>query len=334
MAGRNAVRRIVEHRVNPRDRVSTRPGRRRTVGSLCRSGPRRRRVGRPRGPASGKDSRATRRRRSGSGPCEAVHRRARESRDPSAGGREAPEALVGSKYLPMLVLDEALVGLEAVAREKRAIVVTAEKAGFLALRSAGCRKPGALCFRPCLLLGLLSEWERDSVEDARIEPREHVRLILVGVRGARQEQPSAVLDDARVVPVARRAAPRCGRTEKSSEPEEPVATDAGFGVSPRGSAHEGSTIVCRNSSRASIVTWGPRAGGTSRGRRSRPGQSSRRARRRSPGSIPAAGHPDRLWAGAEQRHGAVHAAAHRDRARSGRAEPGRSARSQRQARRP
>src|SRR5260370_35102383 len=115
-------------------------------------------------------------------------------------GSEAPEAIVLADLGAVLVDDCAGAGLEAVPPEERAVIVAAEEARLLALGAMGCSETGALRLGARLLLALLAERERNAIEEPRIEAREHVRLVLVRVGAAREQQATAVLGDARVVP--------------------------------------------------------------------------------------------------------------------------------------
>src|SRR5207248_7953742 len=118
---------------------------------------------------------------------------------PSLAGSEPPEPRVGSDRRACLVDDPSRPPLEAGTLEERAIVVTTEEAGILALGSRRGRKAGGHCLGPRLRLGLIGEWERDSFEQNRIERGKHVALILGGVTGARERKTAVALDDAGVV---------------------------------------------------------------------------------------------------------------------------------------
>src|SRR4029450_4470532 len=111
-------------------------------------------------------------------------------------------------------------------------------------------EPGALCLGTRFLLRLVAEWKPEPVEEARIEPREHVRLVFVGVcraRGeegrmqrcehvrlvfvvvcrAREQMAVATADDARVVPGRKpRRAGALGEGEQLGEAKAAVARDA------------------------------------------------------------------------------------------------------------
>ncbi len=99
----------------------------------------------------------------------------------------------------MLVDDRARDRPEAAPLEERAVVVSAQEAGFLALWSGRGGQTCAGRLDTSLALRLLAEREPQPAEQARIEPREHVGLILVRIRGAGQEQPAVALDDAGVM---------------------------------------------------------------------------------------------------------------------------------------
>ena len=117
--------------------------------------------------------------------------------------------------------------LHAAPLEERAVVVAAEEARLLALRPPRRRQPRPRGLGPRLVLRLLSEREPDPLEQGRVEPREHVRLVLVRVGRPRQQQPALVLHRTSVVP--RRepdgAGAPCER-EQLVEPERAVAPGA------------------------------------------------------------------------------------------------------------
>src|SRR5207302_9301869 len=100
----------------------------------------------------------------------------------------------------------------------------------LALRAprhceTGARRFGTRCF-----LVLLPEREPDALEVLRIEPREHVRLVLDVVGAAMQEHSSAMLRDPRVV-TSRETIAACTprKREQLRETEAPVAANARVG---------------------------------------------------------------------------------------------------------
>ena len=243
--------------------------------------------------------------------------------------REAPEAVVAGDLVPALVDDRALGRVEAVTDEEVAVVAAGEEACFLALGPARRGEPGGAGALPRLLLGALAEREPDAVEHARVEAGEHVGLVLRGVGAAGEEQAAPVLAHARVVACgeAGRADP-AGEREECGEAEAAVAADAGVGrlsplvardEGPDDGAAEALAQVERHVRRAELVTELP--GGHDRGRR------AAGAFPVGPGGIhpEAKGHTDRLASGVarlQERHGAVHASAHRDRhavrARAGR----------------
>ena len=68
----------------------------------------------------------------------------------------------------------------------------------------------------------------------RVEPREHVALILGRVGRAREQQPAAVLDDPRVVAGREpRGADTAANASSSAKRKPPLQRMHGFGVSPR-----------------------------------------------------------------------------------------------------
>ncbi len=86
------------------------------------------------------------------------------------------------------------------AREKRPVVVAGEEARLLALGALRGLEPCTLGLGPRGRLVLVAEREPDAVELPRVEPGEHVRLVLRRIGAAREQRPPAMLDDARVVP--------------------------------------------------------------------------------------------------------------------------------------
>src|SRR5437867_5337207 len=127
-----------------------------------------------------------------------------------------------------LVHYRAVLGLEALAFEERAVVVACKEARFLAL-AAPCRgQAGTLRFGPRLGLGLLTERKRDAVQACRIDSSEHVGLILLRVRRAGEEPPPLVVDDSSVMTGAQRfraGSPR--ECEQSREAKAAVAVNTG-----------------------------------------------------------------------------------------------------------
>ena len=112
--------------------------------------------------------------------------------------------------------------------EERPVVVAREEARFLAVGAAGGREPCALGLRARFLLRLVAEWKPEPIEEARIEPREHVRLVLAVVDRAREQETVAAPDDASVVPGREtRGAGTLGEREQLRETEAAVACDAG-----------------------------------------------------------------------------------------------------------
>ena len=147
---------------------------------------------------------------------------------------------MASQLAAGLVDDRAVGGGEAVPAEERAVVVAGEEARFLALGAPRDVEAGALRLGAGRALVLLSEREPDAVELRRIEPGEHVRLVLLRVGAAVKEQLSTVLGDARVMagrePVAAGA---CREREQFGEAEAAVAADARVRrLAARVAAHE------------------------------------------------------------------------------------------------
>ena len=125
---------------------------------------------------------------------------------------------------PFLVDDRAGSPREALPPEERAVVVAGEEARLLALGALRGRETGDGRLLAGLLLRLLAEREPDAVEEARIESRQHVALILDGVGGAGEQQPPLVLDDAGVVAGRElRRADALREREQLREPEPAVA---------------------------------------------------------------------------------------------------------------
>src|SRR5580765_2551030 len=112
---------------------------------------------------------------------------------------EAPESRMRPDGLAALVDDEALTPGDAVPLDEVAVVATAEKARLLALGAACDGQARPLGLRARLLFRLLAQWEPDPLEMARVEPSEHVRLILPRIDGPGEKRPAAMLDDPRVV---------------------------------------------------------------------------------------------------------------------------------------
>src|SRR5205814_1546043 len=104
-----------------------------------------------------------------------------------------------AELAPVGVDDRARARLDAVPLEERAVVVAREEARLLALCAACGGEAGAFRLGARLLLALPAERERDALEQARVEAREHVRLVLVRVRTAREQYAASMLRDARVV---------------------------------------------------------------------------------------------------------------------------------------
>src|SRR5207253_2301823 len=80
---------------------------------------------------------------------------------------------------------------ESVAAEERTVVVAGEEARLLTLAAA---RDGESCgggLRAGLVLALVAEREPDAVEVPRIDLREHVRLVLLGIGGAPSAWPAS-----------------------------------------------------------------------------------------------------------------------------------------------
>src|SRR5262245_5008641 len=108
----------------------------------------------------------------------------RDAEPTSLAGREAPEALMRADAFSTFVDDMTLASRQSVALEEVPVVAASEEARLLALGAARDRQPGERCLGTRLLLGLLPEREPDPIQVTRIEPGEHVRLILHRVGGA------------------------------------------------------------------------------------------------------------------------------------------------------
>src|SRR5262249_1963836 len=138
-------------------------------------------------------------------------------------------AVVLTKGPPVLVDDGSALRQQSAPLEERPVVVAAEEAGLLALGSGRDRQPRARRLLPCLLLRLPAEREPDANEPTRIKPREHVRLILLGVYSAGEEQTSSMLDGTGVVSSGQ---PSCtcppGEREQLAEAESSVAPSTGI----------------------------------------------------------------------------------------------------------
>src|SRR5262249_45367253 len=115
-------------------------------------------------------------------------------------GREAPVTVVRAQGRAGAIDDGALSGTNALTLEERAVVVAAEEARLLALRTLGGRESRRSRLRACLVLRLVAEGEADALEDSRIDVREHVRLVLSLVDRAAHEASAVPLDHAGVVP--------------------------------------------------------------------------------------------------------------------------------------
>src|SRR5262249_60403100 len=88
----------------------------------------------------------------------------------------------------------------AAARRKLAVSPPPEEPRPLAPPPPRSRPPGTAGLGASFLLRLLTEREPEPLEMTRIEPREHVRLILPGIDRASEQRTASTLDDSRVVP--------------------------------------------------------------------------------------------------------------------------------------
>src|SRR4029450_5936440 len=98
--------------------------------------------------------------------------------------RAPPEAFVPGDLPPVRVEDGPLPAFEPVAREEASVVVSGEEARLLALGPGGRREARGARLGAGLLLPLLAQREPEPRQMARVEGREHVRLVLGRIRGA------------------------------------------------------------------------------------------------------------------------------------------------------
>src|SRR5439155_11463139 len=142
--------------------------------------------------------------------------------------RETPKARVATELDAVLVDDCTIRSLEPAASEERAVVVAGEKARLLALGPARCGQTCSRGFGASLVLRLAAERKDDAIEQRRVEPPEHVGLILLRVRRTREQAASPVVDDPGVVAGRQPGGTGATRERKQlGEPEAPVAADAG-----------------------------------------------------------------------------------------------------------
>ena len=168
----------------------------------------------------------------------------------SAAATAEPAALAGRELPVAVVLAEPSARPRRRSRpasaarpwrsEERAVVVAREEARLLALGAPRRRKPGRSRLGPGLVLRLRPEREADAREVTRVEPREHVALVLVLVDGAREQQTAVALDDPRVVTGGeRRRTDTAREREQLGEAEAAVAADARVRrLAARVAAHE------------------------------------------------------------------------------------------------
>src|SRR5262249_38650504 len=146
---------------------------------------------------------------------------------PALARREAPVAAVATELVAILVDDRAVLRLEPAPLEECAVVVAGEEAGLLAFAAAGNGEAGTLRLGARLGLRLSAERKGDAAEPGRVEPREHVRLVLLQVGGAREQREPVALDDARVVPGRQDVRTGAERErEQTAEAEGAVAAQA------------------------------------------------------------------------------------------------------------
>src|SRR5581483_4740082 len=111
-----------------------------------------------------------------------VHLTAAADAEPaSLSGREAPVAGMRSDLATLFVDHGPALRPEAATLEECPVVVPGEEARLLALRPRRDRQAGLCGLGPRLRLRLLAEREPDPPEPRRLDPREHVRLVLRGI---------------------------------------------------------------------------------------------------------------------------------------------------------
>ena len=220
-----------------------------------------------------------------------------------------------AQLLPAFVQDRAVVRLEAMPPEERAVIVAGEEAGLLTLAPAGHGEACPRGFGPGLGLRVHAERKRDPVQLRGVEPREHVGLILLRVRSSREQAPAPVVDDPGVVPRRQLLGPGAPCERKQvREAKRAVARNAGIGrLATLVAAHERSdngaakrlAQVERDVRDAEPVTRRPRRqdslGGATGAFSIRPLRVEPEPKRDS----------DRVRKRLEQRNGGVHPARHR-----------------------
>ena len=159
-------------------------------------------------------------------------------------GCEGPVAAVRPDHRSSLVGDRSRPRLEAVPLEERPVVAAREEARLLRLRPAGGRQSRARRLGARLVLSLVAERKPDTREQARLESREHVALVLLlvdgtcEVRAFRPARRSARSGPWRDVPPRRavrtRAAPQSGnrRCSERTGSASPHAHSRGRTASP------------------------------------------------------------------------------------------------------
>jgi hypothetical protein len=106
---------------------------------------------------------------------------------------------VVAEHTAVLVHDLPRGRLEPSPLEERPVVVPSEETRLLALRPSSGLEAGTRGLGARLRLAMLAEREGDAVENAGVEPREHVRLILLWIDTAREQRPPAMAHDPCVV---------------------------------------------------------------------------------------------------------------------------------------
>src|SRR5204863_2611306 len=140
---------------------------------------------------------------------------------------EPPEALVRPERRSLFVDDRSLAGGQPVPLEKLPVVTAAEEARLLALAPLCNLQARALRLRAGLVLRLLTEREPDSLQPARVEASQHVRLVLPLVDRAGEQEPATVLDDPSIVAGRKPGRPGVPREfEELREAKAAVATRA------------------------------------------------------------------------------------------------------------
>src|SRR5207253_5777949 len=112
------------------------------------------------------------------GPERVERLRGRDAEPATLAGREPPVAVMLAEDDAALVHERAALAAQSPAREERPVVVTGQETRLLALRPVRGGQTCPLGFRASLVLRLLAERKPDPLEQPRVEPGEHVGLIL------------------------------------------------------------------------------------------------------------------------------------------------------------